>query len=321
MEVIGLEEKMKKPRILFMGTPAFAVSSLAALRERDYPLLGVVTQPDRPRGRGRQLAPEAVKQYALKHRIPVYQPEGLKGEDFFRQLHELAPELIVVAAFGRLLPREVLEFPPLGCLNVHPSLLPRYRGAAPINWAIINGDELTGVTIMRLDEGMDSGDIILQDKTRILESETYSELHDRLAVLGAGLLLSAIEELALGKAVPLTQDHSRATFAPRIRKEDCLIDWHREATGIVNRIRGLSREPGAFTFLAGKILKVYQAEKSAPCPGHPPGAIVIDGPGVRVAALDGSVSLLQVQRENRAIVTGEEFKRGLRLCPGAIAGK
>ena len=250
---------MPKPRILFMGTPAFAVPALEGLVKSGYPVIGVVTQPDRPQGRGRTPAPPPVKLAAEGLGLTVLQPEKVRTPEFLETFRRLAPDLVVVAAFGQILPEEIIRGQRRGCINIHPSLLPKYRGAAPINWALIRGEEKTGVTIMQMDEGVDSGDILLQEETPIGAEETFGELHDRLAKMGAELLLIALAMIETGTLLPRRQDHLLATFAPRLGREDGLIRWQNDARSIVSLIRGLSPFPGAYTFLEGKQLKIYAA--------------------------------------------------------------
>ena len=243
---------MPKPRILFMGTPAFAVPALEGLVRSGYPVIGVVTQPDRPQGRGRTIAPPPVKLLANGLGLTVLQPEKVRTPDFLETFRQLAPDLVIVAAFGQILPGEIIHGPREGCINIHPSLLPKYRGAAPINWALIRGEEKTGVTIMRMDEGVDSGDILLQEETPIGAEETFGALHDRLAKMGAGLLLNALAMLEAGTLQPRPQDHRLATTAPRLAPEDGLIRWDADARTIVALIRGLSPTPSAYTLLGRK---------------------------------------------------------------------
>ena len=246
-----------KPRILFMGTPEFAVPSLELLVEKAYPVVGVVTQPDRPKGRGQRLVASPVKETAERHGLTVYQPEKVRAPEFLEIFRGLAPDMVVLVAFGQILPKAIIEGPPMGCINVHPSLLPRHRGAAPINWALIRGDRTTGISIMKMDEGVDSGDILLQEETAIEPDETYDHLHDRLAVLGAQCLLRALEGLADGTIRRIPQDHSLATLAPRLMKESGLIRWENPARDIAHFVAGFSSVPGAYTYLDGKVLKVY----------------------------------------------------------------
>src|SRR5512139_465313 len=206
----------EKPRILFMGTPEFAVPSLDLLVEKAWPVIGVVTQPDRPKGRRQRLVASPVKEAAGRHGLTVYQPEKVRAPEFLEIFRAIAPDMVVLVAFGQILPKEIIDGPPLGCINVHPSLLPKFRGAAPMNWALIRGEAKTGISIMRMDEGVDSGDILLQEETAIEPGETYDHLHDRLAVMGAQCLMRATEGMAEGSVRRVPQDHSLATLAPRI---------------------------------------------------------------------------------------------------------
>jgi methionyl-tRNA formyltransferase len=309
-----------KPKILFMGTPEFAVPSLKILLEQDQAVIGVVTQPDRPKGRGKQPAPPPLKVFAASHRIPVFQPERVRSPEFLDLFGRLAVDLVVVVAFGQILPKEMLEQPGLGCINVHPSLLPRYRGAAPLNWTIIRGETLTGVTIMQMDEGMDSGDILLQEETAIGPQETVGDLHDRLAVRGAQLLVETIEKIEKGTIRRIPQDHAAATFAPRLKKEDGLIHWGADVWEIVRLIRGLSPAPCAYTFFEGKILRIFQAVGiDTPSPALP-GALLISENELIVSAGNGMVSLLNVQLEGKKRMPIHEFLRGCRLKTGDRLG-
>lgn len=305
-----------KQKILFMGTPEFAVPSLKLLLEQDRVVIGVVTQPDRPKGRGKQPASPPIKIFAATQGLPVLQPERVRSPEFLDLFRQLAPDLVVVVAFGQLLPKDMIEQPRRGCINVHPSLLPRYRGAAPLNWAIIRGETTTGVTIMQMDAGMDSGDILLQEETAIGDRETVGELHDRLAVRGARLLMETIRMIEAGEVKRKPQDPAAATFAPRLKKEDGLIHWEADVRGIVRLIRGLSPAPGAYTLFDGKILRIFRAaEMDTPSPA-PPGTLSIFENELRVSAGDGMVSLLDVQLEGKKRMPVHEFLRGCRLKPG-----
>lgn len=299
-----------------MGTPAFAIPSLEILLANQYPVIAVVSQPDRPKGRGRSLVPPPVKSFAEKHGIPVLQPERVKDQSFIEQFTRLSPDMIALAAFGQIIPKDILDIPPLGCLNVHPSLLPRYRGAAPINWSLINGDTVTGVTIMLMDEGMDTGDILRQEETRIDPSEVYESLHDRLSLMGGRLLLSAVEDRAAGRTVPVPQDSSQATYAPKLTKEMEHINWGSSARSIVNLIRGLSSDPGAYAFLREKKLKIFSAVagKTGISGEKEPGAIgkLLES-GLQITALDGHVYLQEVQLEGKKRMPVDVFLRGFRL--------
>lgn len=304
-----------KPKILFMGTPEFAVPSLDILVKNDYPVLGVVTQPDRPRGRGRKLFPSPVKIYAEGASIPVYQPERVRDEEFLNLFREISPEMIVLAAFGQILLEDIIESPPMGCLNVHPSLLPEYRGAAPINWALINGEEKTGVTIMMMDQGVDTGDILLQEEIDIAADEIFDNLHDRLSLLGAKLLLEAVKGVSGGSIERRPQDSSRATYAPRLTKETCYIEWNKKASEIVNLIRGLSSSPAAYSFLREKKLKIFHALPGPLCSGEKePGKIgKLMESGLQISTADGHVYIQDVQLEGKKRMSIDDFLRGFRL--------
>ncbi len=304
---------MAKPTVLFMGTPEFAVPSLEALVGAGYPVVGVVTQPDRPRGRGKHLAPPPAKERALEMGLPVYQPEKVREEAFLETLRRLRPDLIAVAAFGQILPKAVLEAPPLGCLNVHPSLLPKFRGAAPINWTLIRGERVTGVTIMFMDEGMDTGDILLQEETPVGPGENAGELHDRLAASGADLLVRTIAGLLEGTVTRRPQDSGLAPLAPRLTKEHGLIRWDRRAADIVNLVRGLAPSPCAYTWLDGKQVKVFAATASAaPAAGEPGAMGAVTDAGLPVATGDGTVYLRDIQMESKKRMPVREFFRGYR---------
>lgn len=312
---------MDHPRILFMGTPAFALPALEQLVNRNYPVIGVVSQPDRPQGRGQKETSPPVKILAQKLGLPVFQPESVKDPAFLEIFRNLNPEMVVVAAFGQILPKTIINFPPLACLNIHPSLLPEYRGAAPINWAIIRGETTTGVTIMLMDEGMDSGDILLQQQTAIRATETYGELHDRLAIQGAHLLIEAIDLMSAGTALRQPQNTSRVTFAPRLKKETGRICWQSPAGNIVNLIRGLSPAPAAYTFLGGQALKIFSAGYEIGHPDNAPGTLgAVTDRGLTVTAAGGYVFLRDVQLAGKKRMTVRDFLRGHRLDPKTILG-
>ena len=312
---------MSKPRLLFMGTPEFAVPALKGLARSGYPVIGVVTQPDRPQGRGRATAPPPIKILAEALGLTVLQPERVRDAVFLETFRALAPDLVVVAAFGQILPKEIIHGPRLGCINIHPSLLPKYRGAAPINWALIRGEEKTGVTIMRMDEGVDSGAILLQEKTPIGPGESFGELHDRLANMGAELLIIALAMLQTGTLRPLPQDGSLATTAPRLTREDGLIRWDAGVRNIVSLIRGLSPLPCAYTFIGGQKLKVFAASAEGSAVAEKPGAVAGEtAAGLRVAAQDGYVLVKEVQLEGKKRLPIGEFLRGCRIAPGQGLG-
>jgi methionyl-tRNA formyltransferase len=313
---------MTKPRILFMGTPAFALPALEQLCAKKYPVIGVVTQPDRPQGRGRKEIAPAVKLLAQKLDLPFYQPPQVKDASFLKTFYELNPEMVVVAAFGQILPKAIIEYPRWKCLNIHPSLLPKYRGAAPLNWAIIRGETKTGITIMLMDEGMDSGDILLQKEMPIATDETCGELHDRLAQEGASLLIETIDLMVAGKASPRPQDTSLVTYAPRLRKETGLIDWSCDAYDIVNLIRGLCPSPAAYTFLDGQMLKIFTAKAKTSAVTEAPGTIGMEiKEGLPVAVSDGYVILQEVQLAGKKRMAIHDFLRGVRINPQTIIGQ
>jgi methionyl-tRNA formyltransferase len=311
-----------KPRILFMGTPEFAVPSLELLVEKAWPVIGVVTQPDRPKGRGQRLVASPVKEAAVRHGLTVYQPEKVRAPEFLEIFRGLAPDMVVLVAFGQILPKDIIDGPPMGCVNVHPSLLPKYRGAAPMNWALIRGEKKTGISIMKMDEGVDSGDILLQEETAIEPGETYDHLHNRLAILGAQCLLRTLEGLACGDVHRIPQDHALATLAPRLKKEGGLIRWESPARDIAHFVAGLSSVPGAHTLLDGKVLKVYSAEaEEAPMCCETPGTIVGPAPkGLKIAAGGGYVYLKDVQLESKKRLLIIDFLRGFRFTPGSRLG-
>lgn len=312
---------MEKPRVLFIGTPQFAIPALALLLKQHYPVVGVITPPDRPQGRKLVMSPSPVKVFAREHDLSLQQPERLDDEAFLQVFRQWAPDLVVLAAYGKLLPREFIDRPPLACLNIHPSLLPKYRGAAPINWAIINGEEVTGVTIMSMSAELDAGDIILQEEIAIGADETYGRLHDRLAHRGAEMLIQAIEMKMNKTARSLPQEETAATYAPRLQKEDGLIRWARRGTTIVNLIRGLSPSPGAYTFMDGKMLKVLAARAEVQnTEGLPVGTAITAGKSLKVAVADGWVMLLDIQMENKRRMAVADFLRGCRVNSGTVLG-
>lgn len=305
-----------KPTILFMGTPEFAVPSLDSLLQAGFPVLGVVTQPERPRGRGRKPSPTPVKVFAEKAGIPVHEPGRVRDRAFLDLFRDMAPDMVVLVAFGQILPREIIDAPPLGCLNVHPSLLPRYRGAAPINRAIMNGETVTGVSIMMMDEGVDSGDVLLQREIPIEPEETWGDLSRRLSLLGAELLVESAGAVAAGTARRTPQDHRMATDAPRLTPETGYIDWSRPAVEIVNLVRGLSPAPCAYSFLRDRKLKIYfvRAGMEKASGEKAPGTLgkLVES-GLQVMAGDRHVYLQDVQMEGRKRLPIDLFLRGFPL--------
>lgn len=294
-------------KIVFMGTPEFAEASLQKLLETDHQIVGVFTQPDKPKGRGYKLVAPPVKELALAHNIPVFQPQKMRDGTALEILQELQPDLIAVVAYGKILPKEILELPRYGCINVHGSLLPKYRGAGPIQWSVINGESVTGVTTMYMGEGLDTGDMILKKETPIGENETYGELHDRLKEIGAQALVETIELIEQGKAPREVQDDSLSSYAPMLDKQIARLDFTKDAQTLHNLIRGLSPWPVAHTTVNGKLLKVHRAVL-ADGKGQP--GEVIDSKKFIVACKEGALELLEVQLEGGKRMKGEDFLRG-----------
>ena len=304
-------------KIVFMGTPDFAVPCLRALLDHPYEVTGVFTQPDKPKGRGYQLAAPPVKELAAARGIPVFQPATLRDGAALEQLKALAPDLIIVVAYGKILPKEILELPHLGCINVHASLLPKYRGAGPIQWAVLNGETVTGVTTRYMAEGVDTGDMLERASLEIGPDETADELHDRLSVLGAQLLLSTVDKAEKGVLKPVKQDDALATHAPMLTKEMSEIDFSKPAQEVHNLIRGLSSWPAAYTTYQGKRLKVY-ASHLREGSGEP--GTLLDPKRLIVACGDGAIELAQVQYEGGKKMSGEEFLRGRKPAAREILG-
>lgn len=306
-----------KPSIIFMGTPDFAVPCLQKLHEAGYPISLVVTQPDRPKGRGKKLAPPPVKEKALELDLPILQPENMRGEDTYQTLKDLAPDYFVVVAYGHILRQNVLDIPAKGAINVHGSILPKYRGSAPIQHAVLNGDAKTGVTTMFMDKGMDTGDILEIATVPILPTDTAEAMCDKLAPLGAELLLSTLAKLEAGMLTPVKQDDSLATYAPMLKKEDGRINWRDSAAKIACQIRGLYPWPGAFSFMDGTRVKICNA-KVLPSQGLQPGEIKL-GPNAQfwVGAGDGTLSILELHCANSKQMTRDNYLRGYKYYEGA----
>lgn len=303
----------KSLRIVFMGTPVFAATSLETLIDNGFNVVAVVTAPDKPAGRGLQLQQSAVKKLALERSIPVLQPEKLKSPEFIEELRSYNADLQVVVAF-RMLPEVVWNMPPMGTINVHGSLLPDYRGAAPINHAIMNGEKETGVTTFKLKHQIDTGDILLSDKLRIGEDETAGELHDRMMVAGAKLLIRTLDELLAGNIQPKPQPFtSQDKHAPKIHTQDCKLDFNQTAEQVHNIIRGLSPFPGAFTTLAGKMLKIYRTRVNVSST-KTPGSITTDNKKqFLIHCKEGSIEVLELQLEGKKRMDVEDFLRGYRF--------
>jgi methionyl-tRNA formyltransferase len=310
-------------KILFMGTPDFAAVTLEKLVASEHELLGVVTQPDKQKGRGRELSCSPVKELAIKHNIPVYQPNKVKEPEFLDLIREMAPEVIVVAAFGQILPKAFLDIPSYGCINVHGSLLPKYRGAAPIQYSIIDGESETGITIMYMDVGIDTGDMILQESLPIDENETGGSLFDKMAYLGADLLLEALEQLKAGTAVRIPQDNEKATYVKILNKDMGLLDFNQPAVKLERLIRGLNPWPSAYTYLEGKTLKLWQADveplkESSALPGQ---IMEIRKASLVVATGDGALVIKELQLEGKKRMTTDAFLRGCSVELGTVLGQ
>ena len=324
-------------RVLFMGTPDFAQESLAAVVEAGHQVIGVVTNPDRPKGRGMKMVASPVKEYSLKKDLPVYQPERIKNNsDFLQTLYELKPDVICVVAYGKILPKELLQIPKLGCINVHGSLLPQYRGAAPIQWAVLNGDKVTGITTMYMDEGMDTGDMILKEELNIGENETTGELWNRMARLGADLLAKTLNLIEQGTA-PRVKQGEDFTMAPMLKKEMAKIDWDdQNATQIKNLVRGLNPIMGAYTYYQGKKIKLWKVERltqeellnkfpeledyTYKMKDIMPGTVLFsdNSQGLYIKANDGIIKVLEIQAENARKMNILDFLRGNEIPVGTV---
>jgi methionyl-tRNA formyltransferase len=300
-----------------MGTPQIAAVTLEQLIQGPDPVVGVVTQPNRPAGRGQRSIPSPVRRVAESHGIPVVAPEKIRAPEFLKTLMGWKPEIIVVVAYGRILPKTILDLAPYGCLNVHYSLLPKYRGAAPAAWTIINGESTAGVTTMKLVEKMDAGPIYLQETTEVASDETTGSLQAKLTPIGARLLRETLRRLKVGSLMPLEQDESAVTFAPILKKEDGLIEWDQPAMMIERRVRGFDPWPGAYSHIGGKLLKIHRVKVLAADTKGSPGEVMrADAGGFWVATSSGLLELEEVQLENRKRLSGVEFLRGARIKPG-----
>lgn len=299
-------------KIIYLGTPEFAVPPIKKLLENGYEVVAVVTAPDKPGGRlGTQVS--AVKKFALDHNIPVLQPERLKNPEFLEQLRSFKADLQIVVAF-RMLPELVWSMPPLGTMNLHASLLPKYRGAAPINWAIINGEKETGLTTFLLKHEIDTGDLLFQERIPIDENETAGELHDRMMQIGADLVLKSVQALANNTAAPFPQAETEVTHAPKIFTETCQIDFAQPIAEVHNFVRGLSPYPGAWTDLDGKKFKILRALKEVTAPDQAPGTFISDGKNyLKISALDGYLDVLELQMEGKRRMGTREFLNGYHL--------
>ena len=306
-------------KILFMGTPDFAVFSLKSLIEAGHEICGVITQPDKPKGRGYVLTPPPVKVVAEEAGIPVYQPATLRDEAFASLLSQLDPEICVVVAYGKILPLNVLEYPKYGCVNVHGSLLPEYRGAAPMQRAIIDGKKTTGITTMYMAEGLDTGDMLLKDEIEILENDNFEDIHDKLGACGAALIVRTLKGLEENRIQRQKQDDTKATYAAKITKSDCLVDFSKSAQTVHDLIRGLSPIPLAFTHTPdGKLLKITKSVICADAKKGQAGKIISLENGITVACCEGAVTLLGVVPEGKKPMSASDFVRGRKVAVGDI---
>jgi methionyl-tRNA formyltransferase len=310
--------KPESIRTVFMGTPDFALDTLQGLIDFGLNMVGAYTQPDRPKGRGKKLAAPPVKELAQKYKIPVFQPQKLRDPSVVEELKELQPDLIVVVAYGQILPKSVLEIPQHGCINVHASLLPKYRGAAPINKSIVDGETETGVTTMYMDVGLDTGDMLIKRSLTIGENETAGQVHDRLALLGREAIEETLRQICAGTLVAEKQDDELTCYAPMMKKEDGLIDWTQSATTVHNLVRGLDPWPGAYTHLDGDVLKVSATAVDAALSGQPGEILSADKTGVRVACGDGGLVIDGLQLPGKKRLAAVNFLSGKPLFAGTI---
>ena len=311
-------------KIVFMGTPHFSLPTLKAIHEAGHDIALVVTAPDKPAGRGQKITPPPVKEVALELGLDVFQPEDVNSEESIRRIKETGCDVIVVVAYGQILSSECLSIPPLGCINLHASLLPKYRGAAPIQHALLNGEKVTGVTTMFMVEKMDAGDIILQEQVEIEEDDTAGTLSEKLSQVGAKLMLKTLELVSRGEAPRIKQDESMATYAPRITKEMAKIDWSNTCERIRNQVRAFNPQPGAWTTWRGKVVKIWMVkvdEQRRMTTGARCGQIIhIDDGGIVVVAGDGCVRLIELQLEGRSKLHAREWVKGARISVGDVFG-
>ncbi len=308
-------------KVIFMGTPEFSVGTLEALIEAGHEVALAVTQPDKPKGRGGKMQYTPVKEAALKHGIPVFQPKKVREPECVEELKQYNADIIVVIAFGQILPKEILEMTPYGCVNVHASLLPKYRGAAPIQWAVIDGEEVSGVTTMQMDEGLDTGDMLLKTEIRLDEKETGGSLHDKLAAAGAELCVRTLKGLEEKTVVPEPQGESPTAYARMLDKKLGNIDWSRDAESIERLVRGLNPWPSAYTNWDGKVMKIWEAraEKRAAETGGIPGTVIsVEKDGFCVETGDGVLKVLALQIPGKKRMEADAFLRGYEIAPGTV---
>ena len=315
-------------KAVFMGTPEIAATILTSVLESEHEILAVVTQPDKPKGRGHEMAFPPVKEVALAHGIPVLQPAKARDAEFLEQLRQLNPDIVLVAAYGKMLPKELLDMPRFGCINVHTSLLPKYRGASPIQWAVINGDEKSGVTIQHMAEAMDTGDIILTQEVILDKDETAGSLHDKFAAIGGPLLIEAMEAISTGRAPRIPQKEEDATYVKILDKSMGNLDFTMPAAALERLVRGLNPWPSAFTKLEGKMLKIWKAqvrpaeEVPKEMKHYLPGTIIcVEKDGIGILTGDGILFVTELQLEGKRKMTTEEFLRGFSLAEGAVLGR
>lgn len=306
-------------RVIFMGTPEFSVPTLQTLIDSAHEVIGVVTQPDKPKGRGNKVFYTPVKGKALEYEIPVYQPLRVREPEFINMLKELSPDVIVVIAFGQILPKSLLDIPKYGCINIHASLLPKYRGAGPIQWAVINGEEKTGLTTMFMDVGLDTGDMLLKTEVILNKDETGGSLHDRLSRMGGPIILETLEQLESGDIIRIPQDNEKATYAPMLDKNLGFIDWNKSATEIERLIRGLNPWPSAYTYYHNKVLKIWKAECLTNNEVHiQPGTVcqIIKNQGFVVKCKENSLLVKELQLQGKNKMDAASFLRGNHLNEG-----
>ena len=309
----------KKARIIFMGTPEFAVPALRALHKNGQDVALVVTQPDRPKGRGRKVIPPPIKEVAVSFGYEINQPASIRTDEFADHMAKYKPDIIVVVAYGHIIPKNILAIPKIATINIHASLLPKYRGPAPIHWAIINGEKETGVTIILMDEGLDTGDILLSSKVEIFPDDTSGTLHDRLSTLGADLLIQTIKSFETGNINPVPQDHTQATYAPILKKNDGRMNWEMPAQTLDAFIRGMTPWPGAFTFHGNKRLKIFKARPIIIDTVEIPGTVIKRFPDeLCVATGKGVLSLIKIQSESGKCLLIKDFLRGYKIPPGTV---
>ncbi len=310
-------------RIVYMGTPDFAVEPLEAIIKAGYEVAAVVTQPDKQKGRGKEVKMTPVKECALRHGIPVFQPVKIKEPEAVAELEKYQADLFVVAAFGQLLSEEILNMPEYGCINIHASLLPAYRGAAPIQWAVLNGEKESGVTIMQMDKGLDTGDMLLKRSVELSPKETGDSLHDKLMHLGAELIVEALPKLEKGELVPEKQKDELSSYAKKLTKAMGQIDWSKDAVSLERWIRGLNSWPSAYTFFGGKTLKIWEAqvaEENGAQKAEPGHVVSVSREGFTVACGQGALQILSLQLEGKKRVLTREFLLGYQVEPGMILG-